>query len=175
MKHAWPSILILGIASFGFAQPVAKPDDVKSPEAILDAVYDVISGSAGQKRDWDRMRSLFAPDAQLSAVVKRGGAEAATRIVMTVEDYVKNSGPALESRGFFEKEIARRIESFGGITHVWSTYEARTKVDDAKPLMRGINSIQLMNDGKRWWVVSIYWQQESAANPLPEKYLKSGS
>lgn len=157
-----------------FAQPTPKPDDVKSADAIVAAVYDVISGPAGQKRDWDRMRSLFAPSAQMSAVVRRAGADSATRVVMSVEDYIKNSGPVLESRGFFEKEIARRIETFGGITHAWSTYEARAKADDAKPMMRGINSIQLMNDGKRWWVVSILWQQESDANPLPEKYLKSG-
>jgi hypothetical protein len=55
--------------------------------------------------------------------------------------------------------------------HVFSTYEARQKADDPKPFMRGINSIQLFNDGKRWWVVSILWQSESPDNPLPEKYL----
>jgi len=37
--------------------------------------------------------------------------------------------------------------------------------------MRGINSIQLFYDGSRWWIVSIYWQQESPEYPIPEKYL----
>lgn len=167
--------LSLLCASMGsFAQVGVKPDDVKSADTILAALYDVISGPAGQKRDWDRMRSLFAPGAQLSAIVKRPNAAAATRAIMTVEDYIKNSGPFLEERGFFEKEIARRTETYGGLTHVWSTYEARQKADDAKPFMRGINSIQLMNDGQRWWVVSIFWQQEGPEIPLPEKYLKSG-
>jgi len=27
--------------------------------------------------------------------------------------------------------------------------------------MRGIKSIQLFNDGKRWWIVNIYWTQET--------------
>jgi hypothetical protein len=37
--------------------------------------------------------------------------------------------------------------------------------------MRGINSIQLFNDGNRWWIVNIYWQQESAEDPIPDMYL----
>lgn len=74
--------------------------------------------------------------------------------------------------GFFETEIARRTEEFGNIVHVWSTYEARHKADDSKPFMRGINSIQLINDGKRWWVMTIMWQAENPDSPLPEKYLK---
>jgi hypothetical protein len=30
-----------------------------------------------------------------------------------------------------------------------------------------------MNDGSRWWIVTIFWQGEDEKNPLPEKYLKS--
>ena len=93
---------------------------------------------------------------------------------LTVEDYIKTSGPYLESNGFFEKEVARRTEQFGNLVHVWTTYEARNKADDAKPMMRGINSMQLWNDGKRWWVLSIVWQAEDPTTPLPEKYLKGG-
>lgn len=84
-------------------------------------------------------------------------------------------GSALfEKEGFFEKEIARRTESFGQIAHVFSTYEARHSPDDEKPFLRGINSIQLMSDGKRWWIVTIFWQAEDEKNPLPEKYQMKG-
>src|SRR5688572_18845337 len=38
--------------------PAANPADVASIDAIVAALYDVISGPAGKKRDWDRMRSL---------------------------------------------------------------------------------------------------------------------
>jgi len=79
--------------------------------------------------------------------------------------------PLIEGKGFYETEIARRVEQFGQIAHVWSTYESRHDLGDPEPFMRGINSIQLFNDGKRWWIVSIYWQHESAGYPLPEKYL----
>lgn len=153
------------------ANAYPRTADVASMESILAALYDVISGPAGQKRDWSRMRSLFVEGGRLIAVGKKPTGEFTQRM-MTVEDYIKTSGPFLEEKGFFEKEAARRVDNFGNIAHVFSTYEARMKADDAKPFLRGINSIQLMNDGKRWWIVTVYWQAESAENPLPEKYLK---
>lgn len=148
-----------------------QAEDFKSPDAVVKALYDVISGPAGKKRDWDRMRSLFAPQASMTAIFKRASGGMVRR-VLTVEDYVTASGPYMEQNGFFEKEIARRTEEFGGLMHVWSTYESRKKADDAKPFERGINSIQLWNDGKRWWVISIAWQGEDATTQLPQKYLK---
>jgi hypothetical protein len=151
--------------------PAANPADVGSIDAIISAVYDVISGPAGKKRDWDRMRSLFMPGARLIPTGPRPNGGYGSR-ALTVEDYVTRGTPLFEKEGFFETESARRTESFGQIAHVFSTYESRHAPDDAKPFQRGINSIQLMNDGKRWWIVTIFWQGEDEKNPLPEKYLK---
>lgn len=150
--------------------PVANPADVSSVDAIVKAVYDVISGPSGKQRDWDRMRSLFLPGARLIATGQRQSGGYGSR-VMTVDDYVLSSGPYLEKEGFFETEIARKSESFGQIVHAFSTYESRHKPEE-KPFARGINSIQLMNDGNRWWIVTIFWQGEDEKSPLPEKYLK---
>src|SRR5713226_9565207 len=52
--------------------PAAKPDDVKSLDSILKAIYDVISGPAGD-RDWNRFRSLFVPEARLTSNTRRDG------------------------------------------------------------------------------------------------------
>jgi hypothetical protein len=150
--------------------PAASPADVASMDAVIAAVYDVISGPAGKKRDWNRMRSLFLPGARMIATGKRQTGEIVHRS-MDVEGYVSTSGPLIESNGFFEREISRKVETYGQIAHVFSTYEARQKADDPKPFMRGINSIQLFNDGKRWWVVTILWQPEGPDTPLPDKYL----
>lgn len=151
--------------------PAANPADVNSIDAIIAAVYDVISGPAGKKRDWDRMRSLFMPGARLIPTGPRPGGGYGSRAV-TVDEYATRSAPLFEKQGFFETESARRTESFGQIAHVFSTYESRHAPEDAKPFQRGINSIQLMNDGKRWWIVTIFWQGEDEKNPLPDKYLK---
>lgn len=148
--------------------PAAKAEDVGSIDAIIAALYAVISGPAGQARDWDRMRSLFIPGGRLMPTGVRADGSVVTRI-MEVNDYIATSGPMLERVGFNEREIARRVERFGHIAHVFSTYEGRMETEPT--VIRGINSIQLLNDGTRWWVVSVYWEAERPDNPLPEQYL----
>src|SRR5688572_15233672 len=128
----------------------ANPTDVATIDAIMRAVYEVISGPAGQKRDWNRMRSLFTSNARLMPLARTGLRSG------SVEDYIATSGPMLEQRGFFERELARRVEQYGDIAHVFSTYDARSAAD-GPVIMRGINSFQLVRHGGRWWVVSIMW------------------
>jgi hypothetical protein len=149
----------------------ANPADVATMDAIISALYDVISGPPG-KRDWDRFRSLFYPGARLIPTGLRPTGEAGSR-VLSPDDYAARSGPVLEKNGFFEREISRRTEKFANIAHLFSTYESRHAKDDKDPFVRGINSIQMMNDGKRWWILSIFWQAEDPKNPLPAEYLKS--
>ncbi|MEJ7810686.1 MAG: hypothetical protein WKG32_09795 [Gemmatimonadaceae bacterium] len=150
--------------------PAPRPADVATIDAVIAALYDVISGPAGQKRDWDRMRSLFYPGAKLVPTGKRPTGEVAARL-LTLEEYITRSGPQLENGGFFEKEVSRELVQYGNIAHAFSTYESRGKADDAKPFARGINSIQLVNDGTRWWVLNVFWQAETPGTPLPGKYL----
>jgi hypothetical protein len=147
----------------------ANPADGASIDAIILAAYDVISGDAGVKRDWQRWHSLFAPGATLSAVSATDSGY--QRNIMTPESYAENIGPKLELNGFHEIEIHRVAEQYGQIAHAFSTYESRNRADDPEPSARGINSFQLMHDGERWWVVSIYWQGEGEHNPIPEQYL----
>ena len=152
-------------------QPAADPADVASIDAIITAVYDVISGDAGVARDWDRFRSLFAPGATLSPVGRPGGGSTYARRVITPDEYAEGVGESLESNGFHEVEIHRATEEYGVIAHAFSTYESRRNASDREPFARGINSIQLMNDGERWWVVSIFWLGEGPDHPIPAKYL----
>ena len=150
----------------------ADTRDVESIDAIIAATYEVISGPTGQKRDWDRERSLFYPGARIMPTAKvpgRNDVELEPQL-LDVEKYIARVEPLLQ-KGFYETEVARRTEEFGRIAHVWSTYESRYNLDEPEPFMRGINSFQLFNDGKRWWILSIYWQHESADHAIPGKYL----
>jgi hypothetical protein len=149
----------------------AKQSDVASIDTIIAAAYDSISGPAGAKRDWDRMRSLFFPGARLIPTALEAGSNDLDLApnILDVDGFIARAERFFATSGFYEKEIARRVEQFGQIAHVWSTYESRRNANDA-PFGRGINSIQLFSDGKRWWILSIYWQQESPEYPIPEKY-----
>ena len=152
------------------AAPAADPEDVKSIDAIVHAVYDCISGPAGQKRDWNRFRSLYLPGARLVPTGRRATGEVGTR-VFTVDEYVSNAEAYFEKNSFYESEVARQVNQYGHIAQVFSTYASRKAPGEA-PFARGINGFDLIYDGKRWWVVTVFWENESAEHPLPEKYLK---
>lgn len=152
------------------ASPPAKPADVASIDAIMAATYDVISGPAGQKRDWDRFRSLFLPGARLIAAGPKKTGEIAAR-VFTPDDYAKFGEPYFAKNSFTESELARHTDRFGNIVQIFSTYASRHEAKDPEPFARGINSFQLFFDGTRWWIVTIYWEEESGANPLPKEFL----
>jgi hypothetical protein len=151
--------------------PAAKPADVASPDAILAACYDVISGPAGQKRDWDRFRSLFLPGARLIPSGPKKDGSGFYAQVVTPDDYVKLADPYFEKNGFAENEISRNSERFGNIMQIFSTYASRHDAKDPEPFERGINSFQLFYDGTRWWIVTIYWQGETKEAPIPKEFL----
>jgi hypothetical protein len=144
---------------------VAPPDpDELNIRATTVALYNVISGPAG-RRDWDRFKELFAPGAQL--MVMRDGAA----VVMSPDDFIARAKPNFDQNGFFERPVANRIERYHDIAHVFSTYESRHKADDAAPFVRGINSFELVHIGEQWKIMTILWQAEDPAHPIPPAYL----
>ncbi|WIY70298.1 hypothetical protein KB221_04525 [Aquidulcibacter paucihalophilus] len=152
------------------AVPAAAPADVATPEAIVAALYNVISGDQGVARDWDRFRALFHPTARLMPSGLNAQGVGVVRSV-TPDEYIALAEPVLVGQGFHEREITRRSERFGRIVHVWTTYESLHTLSDPQPFARGINSIQLFHDGSRWWILSVYWQGESPSEPIPADYL----
>ena len=152
--------------------PAARPEDVKSIDSILAALYGVISGPAGE-RDWNRFRSLFLPQARLTAATKNSDGSSRVR-PMGVEDYAKGAGSYFLQHAFFESPIVNRVETFGNVSQVFSSYESRHAAGEP-PFARGVNSIQLLNDGTRWWIVSILWDEERPDNPLPKELAAKSS
>jgi hypothetical protein len=148
----------------------ANPKDVASADAIIAALYDANTVMVDQKRDTDRFRSLFAPGARLMPTV-RLSSDNARLTTLSVDDYVQSASRGQPRGGFSEREIARTSETFGNIMQVFSTYETHRNKDDQHPT-RGINSIQLFNDGARWWVVTVLWSNERPDTPIPAVYLK---
>jgi len=149
--------------------PAAKPADVDSLDHLLAALYDVISGPAGP-RDWNRFRSLFLPTGRLTATGKNPDGSIRVR-ALSVDDYANLAGAGFSKSGFFENAIVNRINTYGQVSQVFSSYESRHNPGEA-PFSRGINSIQILNDGHRFWIVSILWDSERPDNPLPKDFTK---
>lgn len=152
--------------------PAAQPADVASEDAIIKALYDVISGPAGAPRNWDRMRSLFHPGARLIPAGRAQDGSYRIR-VMTLAEWITGAEGYFAREGFYERELAHTSERFGQIVHRFSTYDSKHAASDTAAFARGINSIQLFNDGQRWWVMTIMWDAERAGLTIPGKYLKS--
>lgn len=142
------------------------PFDPTSIGAVVDAMYAMISGPAGP-RDWAMQAEVFHADARQI----RTWVDADRRPQMKImgqADYQADVEPFFAANDFYEVEIARRIDEFGNMAHVWSAYEARTALGDSEPERRGINSIQLFREADgRWWIMSMIWDNERPGLVLP--------
>ena len=164
-RAAAPLVVAAAWMPGSVAAQAAAPEDVSTIDGIIGALYDVISGPAGDARDWERFYSLFlAEGARLIPSGMQQGS--ATHQVLTPQEYAERAGPTLEGNGFFEREIGRTTEEFGNIAHVFSAYDSKRTLQDAEPFARGINSIQLFHDGSRYWVVTVLWDSERPDNPI---------
>ncbi|MEZ5974991.1 MAG: nuclear transport factor 2 family protein [Planctomycetota bacterium] len=158
-------------------QPESAPEpgapDPAQIGGLMQSLYDVISGPAGQARDWTRFEGLFHPGgAWLMVVGRPGGGEARLARRLTPADYRAAAEPMFQASGFHERELSRRVECYGHIAQVFSTYETRHEATG--PVFdRGINSLQLVWEDGRWYVLSILWQGESIGPALPARYLQA--
>lgn len=167
----------LALALLVLAPPVlaqeVDPADVASPEAIVLATYASIARAPGEPFDWDRFRSLFLPGATLLPNTEQTNDEPRTLSPQDFVDWIQPlwdnviGGP--NDRGFSEDQVHHEIHRYGDIATVFSTYEKHFWQDD-QMLGRGINSFQLVFRDGRWWVVSIAWDEENGAGPVPPEY-----
>ena len=163
------------------AAPLARAQDASggdtaSIDAVMSAMYDVLSGPSDQPRDWDRFRSLFAEGGRM-VPMQPGPDGTWSPDVRSLDDYIERfdqilaEHPAFQDKGFYESEAARRVEEYGTIAVVWSTYEGRFSESDVRPFMRGVNTLDLVRVGDEWKVLQVLWQQETPQMPLPDEYL----
>ncbi len=156
-------------------RPAAPPADALTVDAIVAALYGSVSHPDGAEPNWERMRAIFLPVGML-VPPKRPQEDLFTVLdVDAFEERVHKSIGAAKQKGeptgFFESEVARRTDCFGNVCQIFSTYESRHAASDEKPFVRGINSIQLVRDGHRWWIASVVWDTERPDNPIPADYL----
>ncbi len=148
--------------------PTPRPADVATIDSLLIALYATISGPVGQPRQWDRFYSLMHPQARLIPTGCDTAGACRLRI-MTPAEYHQRADSFLVATGFTERELKHRVERYGAIAQAFSAYESYRNAE-TKPFARGINSLQLFWDGKRWWVLSIFWDSERPTNPLPAEF-----
>lgn len=156
------SVAVAEAKKVNIARIAPRPGDVATIDGMVKAYYEVITGPAGP-RDWARDATLYKPGTRFVAISTEEG-----KLVIRNLDhqgYVDWSAPSL-SQGFFEKEIKREEWRWGSLAQVRSSYETR-KTPDGPIVGRGVNTLELIHDGTRWWIVGATWQDETAELKLP--------
>jgi hypothetical protein len=155
--------------------------DVDSLDGIVVALYASVSFPTNGAPDWARFRGLFEPCALMIRVDPRmtvlpvAEREAPALLATPVDAYIQRTQALIDAgslRGFEERELVRRTEVFGDVAQVFSSYE---RCADGGQVVRGVNSMQLVKDGERWWISAIAWTDETADNPLPARFLPRAS
>lgn len=168
MKKISLLLFFLFVLSLSHSQDYSK--HVKTIDSTIETLYSVISGEKGEARNWELFKYLFHKDAKL--MPSGNNRQGVTDIrYLSADQYIETSGKWLLENGFFEKEIGRKTDRFGNMAQLFSTYESFRTASDTKPFMRGINSIQMLYDGSRWWILNIFWQGETPSQPIPKKYI----
>jgi hypothetical protein len=148
-----------------------------SVDSILAALYESVSHGPDAEANWDRLRAITLPVGMFIPPKKANEDIFTVLDVDAFQERVRKGAAAMkakgESTGFNEREVARHTDCFGNVCQIFSTYEGRRAASDEKPFVRGINSIQLVKDGRRWWIASVVWDTERADNPIPAEYLKA--
>ena len=177
--------LVSGLAPLAFGQAVgpkgkmksvpvqkvdARPEDVGTIEGIVKASYETISGGVGVARQWGRDESLFDPNVRFVAVERDPKSGTIVAMITTHKEFVDSTDASLVKDGFTERELAHKIERYGNVATVLSSYEGKN-ASTGKVITRGVNIFQLYYDGKRWWILSMVWDQETPANPIPPELL----
>lgn len=146
-----------------------RPGDVSSIDGMVAAWYDIVSGPAGQPRDWSRDSTLYLPGVRF-VIMSDDGLRAS---VTDHGTFARQSTPGFERQGFYEQEIHRVTQTVGNVAYLLSTYEWR-RTPDGPVGGRGVNSISLFHDGARWWITQAMWSDETPENPIPPELLPGG-
>jgi len=146
-----------------------RTEDVSSLDGIIKAFYEVVSGPAGEPRQWSRDRTLYIPGVRFVSMNVNAKGDPVPHVV-DHQQFVDSSDAQVTAKGFFEWEIHRETKRFGNITHIFSTYESHI-TKDGPVIARGVNSIELFWDGQRWWIAGAIWDEERKDNPMPKDLL----
>jgi hypothetical protein len=159
-----------------FAAEALPPAELATVEGVAEALYRSVSFEAGGEPDWQRLRSLMLPGAVVAQPV-RGGIEVE---LLTVDEFIERfqkgfEGSPLQTSGFNEDIVRTETTRFGRIAHCHVVFESRTGGSSAALLGRGVDSIQLVLTGGRWWIASIATELEQPGRPIPESFVAAVS
>lgn len=129
-------------------------------QSVIDKFYEIISGKAGEERDWDEFRALFFSEDSSLASMKYNDEKVCITKRLDVESYIAGLNNFLKTNNFYEYGFNYKIIAIGSIANVYSEYAAKRKKEDMDIIKHGVNLIQLIQDGQAWKIHSMLWQDQ---------------
>ena len=158
------SIIFAFNSIFGQTNKEKYAEDVKSVDAIINAYYDVISGSSSEPWEFERDKYIHSKNAFITRLDVNGKAETHS----LEAEYIPIGLSPKED--FYEKELKRTVSKYGSIAQVWSAFEIRTD-PNTESNIRGLNSVQLHYEKGRWFIDSWTCEMESEKNSVVSEFL----
>ena len=146
--------------------------NVHTIDSIVSSIYQVVSGAKGEARDWALHKTIFHPEGQIISnyVNEKGEYQV---LFLSVDEYMEKYKDYFKNMNLYEKDSNRVIEINNNMAHVFSTFESYKSPHDSIPYKIGTASIQLYNDGNRWYVLNMYYKNETKKDKVPKKYRTS--
>ena len=156
-------------SSTDFFCGVDVPAESLSIETIIPALYRTVSGDAGSIKDWALLKKLHAPNGIITPLFHKDGKPIAN--ISSVDEFIALNKKIFKDINFYETEVASKIFTYGHMATILSHYESRDN-RNSKPYSQGINSFQLVNDGRRWCVISVTWDSDKGGHPVSSEMLQ---
>lgn len=172
MKVILPFLCLFLFSFTVYSQNIEEKYEAKvsSIDSIVTSIYEVVSGKKGEERDWELHRTIFHPEANIISNYVNEQGEYKIHF-NDIEGYIETYSDYFKANDLYEVDVNRKVEVFGNMAHVLSTFESYNTPDEETPFKRGVASIQLYNDGERWWVLSMYYKNETETDKIPSEYL----
>ena len=158
------SIIFAFNSIFGQTNEEKYAEDVKSVDAIINAYYDVVSGSRSEPWEFERDKYIHSINAIITRLDENGKSESHT----LEAEYIPIGLSPKED--FYENELKRKVSKYGNIAQIWSAFEIRTD-PKTESNIRGLNSIQLHYENGRWWIDSWTCEMESEKSSVVSEFM----
>lgn len=164
---------LVAMAWSASALSAQSPAQFQTIEGVMTELYASVTRQPGKPFEWQRLRAIMLPGAHL--LPQQRQTQGQSRL-MSVDSFIAwiDAGwrgviGTERDQGFFERQINMVVDQYGDIAQVFTTYE-KGPYQPRQIQGRGVNAVQLVKRDGRWWILSITWDEENAAGPLPAKY-----
>ena len=173
MRAVWVVLLAAVIAATAgaAAEEQAAGPDVSTVDGVVAALYQAVSFAPGSEPDWATLRTLLLPNAVIAQPVRASDEVELLSVDAFIGRFKEDLATfKMRDTGFWETVARVETTTFGRIAQSFVVFEPRTDPSSAEPAGRGVDSIELIRTGGRWWIAAITTEHERPGRAIPTTF-----